>query len=138
MVDSESALGTEKVQKQLEGFGVRLIIYPKGLGHLMNPVELFNSEVKRRYWKILSEECQGTLDIQVQALTICQAYYGGKEKSIRDYFRHCGLIGTEDPLEVMKRLLFEGARPSGQYRDLHEQQMLAYRDFKNSLKQASL
>lgn len=138
LVDSENALATDSVRAKLERYGVKLLIYPTGLGHLMNPVELFNSEVKRRYWKILSEDCQGTLDLQVQAMTICQAYYGGKEKSVKAYFRHVGLIGTEEPLEVMKKLLLEGARPSGSYRELHEQQMRAYRDFKNSVRQARL
>lgn len=41
LVDSESALATDKVQHILHRYGVRLAIFPKGLGHLMTPSSYF-------------------------------------------------------------------------------------------------
>lgn len=63
---------------------------------------------------------------------IHQAYFGGSERSIENYFRRVGLIGDMDPEQVMQQLLFDGARPRPQYKSLHDHQLGTYLLFKVS------
>lgn len=56
-----------------------------------------------------------------------EAYQSATESSIRDHFRHCGLIGDEDPTVAASRLIEDHSRRAvSNYHAHHEAQLERY------------
>jgi hypothetical protein len=128
--DAEAALHTEWVRDFLTSLGVSKYVFPKGLGHLMNPCDnCFHGEVKKRYYSALAGEGTSQLSFERKIQLIKQAYYGGSEESIKNYFKHTGILGTQNPIDVMANLLYEGIYPSEEWTDFHEKQLQYYQNW---------
>lgn len=131
IVDSESALSASPVRERLRKIGVDIEVFPKGLGHLMDPVELFINDCKKRYYNTLaSRESASPLRLAEQVSAISKAYYEVEETSIAHFVFRCGYRGRESAKEVMRDLLFEGARPRPQFQEQHKAQLNAYLEAK--------
>lgn len=131
LVDSERALSTEEVRQKLDRKGVSILVFPAALAHILNPVELIISEIKRNYYRYLANRnTPRPLSISEQVTAIKNAYFQLSESSIRHCFKRCGLIGKRDPDEVMKSLLFEGITPTASYATFHDEQEKAYLKWK--------
>jgi len=114
-VDRERALFTQQVRYDAALHGVEILEFPPGLGHLMNPCDnYFHSYFKARYWNRVAQ-AQGPkpFTFMHKVALIEGAYYDMKELSIVHVFKHCGLIGDEDPAAVIDRLLAEGTSYPG-------------------------
>jgi hypothetical protein len=129
--DHENAFDTPNVRAILEDMGVRKMNFPNGLGHLTDPCDNdFHSEEKARYHSIIAGLDLSTLTLKQKVEAIHGAYFGGSEASITNYFHHCGLLGSERPEEVAKKLLGEGIYASPKFQELHESQLEAYRNWR--------
>lgn len=133
LVDCERALSAEKVIDNLFEENITVLTFPKNLGHLMNPVELFISVAKRRYYQLLSEKSRPfDLPILDRAKLVEEAYFSVSEEAVSNFFYRVGLLGKDNPKTIMRSLIFDGARPKAKYRDMHDQQINAYLDWKGS------
>jgi len=131
IVDSETALSAPPVKKRLKKIGVDIEVLPKGLGHLMDPVELVISDCKTRYYSTLAERGSPfPLRLAEQVSAIAKAYFELKEDSIEHDVFHCGFRGKEPASAVMSYLLYEGARPRPRFREQHNEQVAAYLEAK--------
>jgi hypothetical protein len=125
LVDSESALSTQNVVDLLENWGVKVAVFPPGLGKLMNPCDAyFHSLVKRYYYRLVHQNIETAKERKY--VFIREAYYSVSENSIVSFFTHCGILGDKNPEEVMNNLLSEGLCPNKKFRELHTQQIEAY------------
>jgi hypothetical protein len=104
LVDSESALHTDFVRELLGSYGVEMEVFPPSLGKIMNPCdEFFHSPFKRFYYKLVHENLETARERKYEFIR--QAYYSIQEETIVKYFHHCGLLGNEEPSEVIERLV---------------------------------
>ncbi len=125
LVDSENALRTQNVLALLDGWGVKVGVFPPGLGKLMNPCDsYFHSLVKRRYYQLVNENVSSAVERKL--MLIRQAYFSVSENSILSFFEHCGIIGEKEPEDLVNHLLSEGLHPSKKFADFHRQQVEAY------------
>jgi hypothetical protein len=131
ITDNERSFNTPKVLEKMLNMGILKLNFPVGMGHLMNPCDNeFHNEMKKRYYLKLSDldSMKAPLSYRIEA--IYDAYYDAKEESVQKYFVHNGILGTEDPTLVSKRLLNKGIYPAKKFENFHKAQIEKYRLWK--------
>jgi hypothetical protein len=82
----------------------------------------------KRYWNLLSRRKKP--DLQYQINCIHRAYFNEREDSIKSYFMKCGILGSNSPVRVLRKLFFDGLYPSRNFLLVHEAQLTAYFNWK--------
>lgn len=128
--DAEKAFNTELVNDLIEHKNLYSIHFPPGMGHLMNPCDqYYHASVKTRYWRFIDE----LKSVSIESMINCihKAVKKEKEKSIRNYFRSCGIIDSEKtPEEIMNHLLYQGLSPSEKFKLIHLKQLISLINWK--------
>jgi hypothetical protein len=108
----------------LAASGVTMMNYPSYMGHLMDPCDNnFHSEERRRANELLAM-VDGPISGPKKMQILLEAYEGGSESSIRNYFFRVGLLGDEPPEEVVARLVSEGTlRARSKFAQFHKEQL---------------
>jgi hypothetical protein len=122
--DNERALNVKEVRELFAEHGVTIMNYPPYMGHLLDPCDNnFHSEERRRANELLTAE-GGPISGPRKMKILLEAYEGGAESSIRNYFRRVGLLGDEPAAAVVARLVEEGTLKAGsRFVNYHKEQL---------------
>ena len=131
LTDAENAFKTDFVVAYLDDKGIYSDHFPPGLGHLMNPCDqYYHASVKARYWRYI-DEYRGKVTMEDMVSCIHKAVFKEKGASIRNYFKSCGIVGSDKtPEEVMNHLIYEGLSPSKKYKSMHLKQLKSFIEWK--------
>lgn len=130
LTDNEKSFLTEPFEDLLEANGILHLTYPTYLGCKLDPCDnAFHAHVRADYAKrILGSPASGLAE---RLFALFHAYKNIPETAVRNYFRHCGLLGNP-PADTMYKLLNEGNMVARKFRDIHTRQLIAYLDYRNS------
>ena len=106
LLDNLKSHHSVQLTEEMDSAEVQAFYFPAHGGAILNPLDnSFHSEVKARYYRKDRSDHGLMLD------AIREAIFETKESSIRNYWRHCGIISEEDSSAVVNRLLAEGYAP---------------------------
>lgn len=111
-----------QMTEDMKSAGVKVLYFPSHGGALLNPCDnSFHAELKARYFRKDRNDHGSMLD------AIREAIFETKEESILHYWSHCGFCCSEDPRQVVQRLIAEGYAPnSDSYHSEHTEMGLQY------------
>lgn len=115
------------------GAGVTLHPLSGGLGHETDPCDCdyHSGDRARLSTAIFSLNQSANLPSDLKISIIREAYYSPKPGEIRAHFLHCGFLGSEDPRNVVSRLVQDWNRKAAKkYQKYHKaalEQYLWYR-----------
>jgi hypothetical protein len=106
-LDSEKAMKVARVRDLLDSVNIFLHNLVPSTGHVTDPCDAdFHGSNRARINTLLLQRSSTTpLTGDEKMSILSEAYQAATESSIRDHFRHCGLIGDEDPTMVASRLI---------------------------------
>lgn len=129
ITDAENSFSTVVVQATMLEMGVELEHFPAGLGHLMDPCDCYyHSHLKSRYYRLLSEDPDENSERKL--LLIYQAYYEMPDDLPFRFMLHTGILGVEEPVSVVERLLSEGQHCSGVWKSRHDDCLKTYKNLR--------
>lgn len=121
LLDNERSFGTKKVADLLTKRGIIIKHFPVSLGSIVDPCDnSFNAELKESVYQEMAFTTNSSTQNKMAIVKKC--FWWISEQSIKNYFKHCGIIGHKYR-EQVRRIIREGMIPSSQYLTLHRDQI---------------
>lgn len=128
IIDGESALCTDIIQKYLSDHGIYPFILPSAFHQLMNPCDnSFHSLFKQRYYRLISHMNNGNIDLREKFRLAEQCFHEISEESVSNMFRRCGLVPSEsDYRTLVTSLMCEGIKCLDDHDQHHKKCLLSF------------
>ena len=129
--DNDASQKSKAVKELMRSSGIDYAFYSAYVAKLTNAVDnSFNGVLRTNMNEEVGDlklEGAPTTSEKLQVMGAAQARIG--PVVVRSFLTRTGLIGNEDPVQIVSRLFSEGLHPSPQFLPLHLSQLQSYLDY---------
>lgn len=127
IIDGESSLCTENVQKYLSDQSIYLFVLPSALHQFLNPCDnSFHSIFKQRYYRTISNMNTGSISVKEKFQIAEKCFHSISKETIIKMFDRCGLSGGKEKRDVVTGLMFEGIESLENHDQYHKKCLLNF------------